>query len=179
MLAAVDMLALTRKYIYKLIVADLVSVYEGRGHGYGMPNPGDDVRACCEWIYNDLKRFRKLVLRARAAAAVSHNSIVTIADAWHSDLMDQCDAHQFPGAVAAVEDRPDADRFSYKCWCGHLANSFTTLVVHSTHRHGFRKPDYAYLNDEGYCPGCLRTYHTFFDCWGICRGRLLCRAWLA
>ena len=92
LLAAVDMLALTRNSFYKLIVADLVSVYEGRGHGYGMPNPGDDVRACCEWIYSDLRRFRKLVLRARAAA-VSHNSIVTIADAWHSDLMDQCDAH--------------------------------------------------------------------------------------
>ena len=111
-------------------------------------------------------------------------SIVALAEAWHSELLIQCNVYSFPpipgevvGPAAPVVHREQG----FKCWCGFVAESFNAIVVHSTHRHGFRRPEYAYLNDNGYCKGCLKTFHTKFRLLGhlsrskskLCIGRLM------
>ena len=89
-------------------------------------------------------------------------SIVALAESWHNDLLDQCNVYSFPAAPGdlVVAAAPAAHwGQGFKRWCGFVAESFNAIVVHSTRRHGFRRLEYDYLNDNGYCKGCLKTFH--------------------
>ena len=147
-----------------------------------MPVADDDICGVLGWISSDTRRFRKLLLRAKAST-VSYMSIVVLAEAWHNYVLEQCNVFYFPPIPGDLVVRavPDVNREQgFKSWCGCVADSFNAIEVHSAHRHGFRRPEYAYLNDTEYCKGCLKTFHTKFRLLGhlsksktkLCIGRL-------
>ena len=46
------------------------------------------------------------------------------------------------------------------CWCSFRAPSFAALILHATHKHGYRRLAYSYLTESGDCLSCLRGFHT-------------------
>ena len=163
-LAAIDVLARSPRSFFRLVLDALQWLFEHRGAELGMPDPREEVRDTLDWIGAQTVRWRKLINRSKRATA-SFLSVTEIASTWHSELLGLCDTYGFPGGVEAEPDGLDQapqELSHFRCWCGYVAASFPSLVVHATHRHGFRKPEYPYLNDDGYCRGCLQTFHTKF-----------------
>ena len=159
LLAAIQVLADTKDSFLSRVIDDLAWLHRGRGGAFGLPHP-EELSDTFDWIRAQPFRFKQLVKRSRNASS-SHFSVTGLAKSWHEDLLRQCDLYAFPGSQGKLQGpvAGDIGDLHYKCWCGSVFQGFQGLVTHAVHRHGYRRQEYAYLNDDGKCFGCLQIYH--------------------
>ena len=142
-------------------------VFIERGESYGMPPLLEDATACFKWIADSPRRWSELLIRHSVAHRSFNDLNVSVQD-WQTraltlaySLGAPVDVHD-PPCPPEGEVVPAADDFDFECWCGFRASSYRSLVIHATHRHGYRKDAYFYVTECGTCLACLRCFHTNF-----------------
>ena len=159
--AALDLLASARNSYVSVMKKDLKLVLGLRGAVYDMPDPYASPAECFDFIGADPKRWKKISVRSKLAFT-SHWCLTTLGNYWESQVRILADSLLIPlipdGVAAVVVDAPRPVVF--ECWCSFTSKIFAGLVNHAAAKHGYKRKAYDYVNEEGHCFGCLRTFHS-------------------
>ena len=132
LIAALDILACSRKSYVSLMRKDFATLFALRGAAFGLPDPAGDFAASLEFAAADQRRWKKLVVRSKLAYT-SHFVLTRLGRHWSLDKMMLADCYRVPrlgvpldflGNDALVEGAP-----SYRCWCS-LVSEFLPELFH-------------------------------------------------
>ena len=160
LIALLELLSCTKHSYVHTIFLDLQYVFDGRGACFGLPDPRVSLADSLSFIAADVKRWKKLIARIRAAATSSF-SLTTLGVDFEARISRLCDLHAVPrihGEIDLVV--PHVPQYDFVCWCSYRASSLSALVTHSANMHGHRLTAYHYLNSHGDCLSCLKCYHS-------------------